>query len=108
MKLINPPITPSSQPDNILLQSSGSDSPDDGLNVKLSDFGLVAFSDNAMMIENKAGTPFYMGMGCAAWVQVDDARSHLHLLVTAPEVLNGNGYSQQCDVWSIGIIAFLL
>jgi len=38
------------------------------------------------MIENICGTPFYM----------------------APEVVDNLGYSQQCDIWSIGVMMYLL
>ncbi|XP_075694302.1 serine/threonine-protein kinase 33 [Rhinoderma darwinii] len=59
------------------------------LNIKVTDFGLAVQkggvgSEN--MLQSTCGTPVYM----------------------APEVINAHDYSQQCDIWSIGVIMFLL
>ena len=32
----------------------------------------------------------------------------LSCFFSAPEVIDNQGYSQQCDVWSIGVIAYML
>jgi calcium-dependent protein kinase len=53
--------------------------------LKLIDFGLSKHFDTAEVIHGAVGTPFYV----------------------APEVLT-NCYSPKCDVWSIGVIAFML
>jgi len=56
--------------------------------IKIIDFGLSKKFDHAeMMGEMKTivGTPFYV----------------------APEVLSGS-YDKQCDVWSIGVILYIL
>ncbi|XP_071791570.1 serine/threonine-protein kinase 33-like [Asterias amurensis] len=74
--------------DNILL-SSDPEHADDHLNIKLSDFGLSILKGRAgsdSMMQTMCGTPMYM----------------------APEVIDNQGYSQQCDVWSIGVIAYML
>ncbi|XP_071942026.1 serine/threonine-protein kinase 33-like [Antedon mediterranea] len=74
--------------ENILL-SKDHDNPEDKLNIKLSDFGLSIVKGGVgsdAMMQTMCGTPIYM----------------------APEVINNQGYSQQCDVWSIGVIAYLL
>ncbi|KAI9187717.1 hypothetical protein H9P43_002108 [Blastocladiella emersonii ATCC 22665] len=71
------------KPENILLSTSD---PDDPYNIKVSDFGLAAFTGGGKLMENVCGTPLYM----------------------APEVVAGLGYSQQCDIWSIGIMTGLL
>ena len=74
------------KPANILLSKPEGAAEDDYSNatIRISDFGLVTFKDACDTIDNTAGTPFYM----------------------APEVVNGNGYSQQCDVWSLGVILY--
>ncbi|XP_011672831.1 serine/threonine-protein kinase 33 isoform X2 [Strongylocentrotus purpuratus] len=72
--------------ENILV-SKNPDEPSDRLNIKLTDFGLsVVKGGVGSDIQNMCGTPMYM----------------------APEVIDNQGYSQQCDIWSIGVIAFLL
>eukprot|EP00158_Paraphelidium_tribonemae_P007177 Partr_v1_DN28139_c2_g1_i3_m55245 putative serine threonine-protein kinase len=68
------------KPANILLTRDA----DGVLMPKISDFGLVTFVEACDTIENYAGTPLYM----------------------APEVVRRNGYSQQCDIWSLGIILY--
>ncbi|KAI9216466.1 kinase-like domain-containing protein [Blastocladiella britannica] len=71
------------KPENILLSTQD---PNDPFNIKMSDFGLAAFTGGGKLMENVCGTPLYM----------------------APEVIAGLGYSQQCDIWSIGIMMALL
>jgi serine/threonine protein kinase len=66
--------------ENFLLLNESDDSP-----VKIIDFGLAKFNpDNAMT--SKVGTVYYV----------------------APEVVLANEYTNKCDVWSIGIIAYVL
>jgi len=71
------------KPENILLST---EDPEDMYNIKVMDFGLATCKDSSTMIENICGTPFYM----------------------APEVVDNLGYSQQCDIWSIGVMMYLL
>uniref|UniRef100_A0A672P674 Serine/threonine-protein kinase 33 n=2 Tax=Sinocyclocheilus grahami TaxID=75366 RepID=A0A672P674_SINGR len=73
--------------ENILVKSFHHDN--DVVNIKITDFGLSVQkggvgSEN--MLQATCGTPIYM----------------------APEVVNGHQYSQQCDLWSIGVIMFML
>ncbi|KAK3748438.1 hypothetical protein QZH41_017310, partial [Actinostola sp. cb2023] len=59
------------------------------LNIKLTDFGLSIVKGGVgsdSMMQSVCGTPIYM----------------------APEVIDDLGYSQQCDIWSIGVIMFTL
>jgi len=78
--------------ENILLSG---EHPEDMMNLKVTDFGLSfvmggsgssTFGGDKMMTTT-CGTPMYM----------------------APEILdNCVGYSQQCDIWSIGVIMYML
>ncbi|XP_076880085.1 serine/threonine-protein kinase 33 isoform X2 [Brachyhypopomus gauderio] len=77
--------------ENILVKSDHQDDDDDEdtVNIKVTDFGLSVQkggvgSEN--MLQATCGTPIYM----------------------APEVIKGHEYSQQCDVWSIGVIMYML
>lgn len=59
----------------------------DSLNLKLTDFGLCAIRDKENQIQASCGTPAYM----------------------APEVLSDRGvYSPLCDIWSLGVILYVL
>uniref|UniRef100_A0A8C6RIA7 Serine/threonine-protein kinase 33 n=1 Tax=Nannospalax galili TaxID=1026970 RepID=A0A8C6RIA7_NANGA len=76
--------------ENIMVKSSFID--DNGemnLNIKVSDFGLAVKKHGSRsegMMQTTCGTPIYM----------------------APEVINAHDYSQQCDIWSIGVMMYLL
>uniref|UniRef100_A0A673FRI9 Serine/threonine-protein kinase 33 n=2 Tax=Sinocyclocheilus rhinocerous TaxID=307959 RepID=A0A673FRI9_9TELE len=75
--------------ENILVKSFHQGNDNDVVNIKITDFGLSVQkggvgSEN--MLQATCGTPIYM----------------------APEVVNGHQYSQQCDLWSIGVIMYML
>ncbi|CAH1250543.1 serine/threonine-protein kinase 33-like isoform X5 [Branchiostoma lanceolatum] len=77
------------RPDESSKEESEEKAEQDLLNVKISDFGLSIVkgrSGSDSMMQDVCGTPIYM----------------------APEVLNNHDYSQQCDVWSIGVIMYML
>eukprot|EP00826_Nyctotherus_ovalis_P041018 TRINITY_DN4086_c0_g3_i1.p1 TRINITY_DN4086_c0_g3~~TRINITY_DN4086_c0_g3_i1.p1 ORF type:complete len:268 (+),score=76.80 TRINITY_DN4086_c0_g3_i1:468-1271(+) len=70
------------KPENTLIDSvteSGK------LNVKIIDFGAALLMRPEAKLSETLGTPYYI----------------------APEVLNGS-YNEKCDVWSIGVILFIL
>ncbi|KAK6137569.1 hypothetical protein DH2020_028689 [Rehmannia glutinosa] len=68
------------KPENILLVSRSSSSP-----IKLADFGLATHIKPGQTLHGTVGSPFYI----------------------APEVLVG-GYNQAADVWSAGVILYIL
>jgi len=68
------------KPENLLLKAG------DDTAVMLSDFGLSKIIGDDAMMETACGTPYYV----------------------APEVLNATGYGQEVDLWSIGVITYLL
>ncbi|CAM8885417.1 unnamed protein product [Rhodiola kirilowii] len=67
------------KPENILLASTSSSS------IKLADFGLATYIYPGQRLYGTVGSPFYI----------------------APEVLAG-GYNQAADVWSAGVILYIL
>jgi len=70
------------KPENVLLTSSGP-----GGEVKITDFGLGKIIDErSTVMKTACGTPGYI----------------------APEVLCMRGYDRQCDVWSLGVIVYIL
>jgi len=68
------------KPENLLLRG------DDETDVMLSDFGLSKIINQDTMMETACGTPYYV----------------------APEVLSAQGYDKEVDLWSIGVITYLL
>ncbi|XP_043372629.1 serine/threonine-protein kinase 33 isoform X2 [Dermochelys coriacea] len=75
--------------ENILVKSSETDEENEmKLHIKVTDFGLAVqkAGGSESMFQSTCGTPTYM----------------------APEVLSAHDYSQQCDVWSIGVIMYML
>jgi len=69
------------KPENLLLSSKKGDT-----HLKLADFGLSKVMEAAAVLETQCGTPGYV----------------------APEVLMGNGYDEKVDIWSIGVIMYIL
>eukprot|EP01132_Coremiostelium_polycephalum_P007597 gene7597-9341_t len=69
------------KPENLLLKSHGND-----LEVAIADFGLSKIIGANVVIQTACGTPSYV----------------------APEVLNAMGYDKEVDMWSIGVITYIL
>lgn len=69
------------KPENLLLMNKQSDS-----NIKIADFGFAKFSSNEACLTTQCGTPGYV----------------------APEILEGAPYGTKCDMWSLGVIVFIL
>jgi len=69
------------KPENLLLASKTVDSI-----IKIADFGLSKVMEAAAVLQTACGTPGYV----------------------APEVLMGEGYNEEVDVWSIGVILYIL
>lgn len=70
-----------SQPENILF-----DSRDPKANLKVIDFGASEKMVDQSFLTKKIGTPFYV----------------------APEVLSETGYDEKVDIWSCGVLLYIL
>lgn len=68
------------KPENFLMETTSKDA-----QIKVIDFGLAYKFTPGQKMKTKAGTPYYV----------------------SPEVLAGS-YSEKCDVWSCGVIAFII
>jgi len=68
------------KPTNLLLKSSESNE------IKIADFGLSKILGPDSMMQTACGTPIYV----------------------APEVLKGDGYDKEVDLWSVGVIMYIL
>jgi calcium/calmodulin-dependent protein kinase I len=69
------------KPENLLLETEDND-----VNIKLSDFGLSKIYDNEFLMKTACGTPGYV----------------------APEILSANPYGPAVDMWSAGVICYIL
>ena len=69
------------KPENLMCVGEGED-----IIIKLTDFGFACFFDQKEKLDVSLGTPIYM----------------------APEMVKMDEYDQRVDVWSIGIIAYML
>eukprot|EP00301_Raphidiophrys_heterophryoidea_P006323 c12560_g1_i1.p1 GENE.c12560_g1_i1~~c12560_g1_i1.p1 ORF type:complete len:735 (-),score=154.12 c12560_g1_i1:361-2565(-) len=70
------------KPENILVNQNGPDEFD----VKVADFGLASFYDEEAPCHKGAGTPEY----------------------SAPEVLLSQPHGFPCDIWSLGVVLYIL
>jgi len=69
------------KPENLLLMSNHSDS-----DIKIADFGFAKRVISEACLKTKCGTPYYV----------------------APEVLSGVLYGTKVDMWSLGVITYIL
>lgn len=69
------------KPENLLLMSGNNDS-----DIKIADFGFAKKAPNEFCLKTQCGTPGYV----------------------APEILEGVPYGTKADMWSIGIIVYIL
>ena len=70
------------KPENILLVSKEKSN----LDIKITDFGFSCFFEPETGLEIQLGTALYM----------------------APEIINAQKYDEKVDIWSIGIITYML
>eukprot|EP00980_Cylindrotheca_fusiformis_P014506 scaffold3875_cov123-Cylindrotheca_fusiformis.AAC.26 len=69
------------KPENLLLSSESDDS-----NIKIADFGFAKKVKEPNSLTTQCGTPGYV----------------------APEILEGKSYDTQADMWSLGVIVYIL
>jgi len=69
------------KPENLLLKSVDNDT-----DVKLADFGLSKIMGEKVLMQTACGTPGYV----------------------APEILQARGYGKEVDMWSVGVITYIL
>lgn len=69
------------KPNNILVESES----EEGINIKLIDFGTCNYLSNNENLTLQVGSPYYI----------------------APEVIKGN-YNNKCDIWSAGVILYII
>ncbi|XP_070688144.1 serine/threonine-protein kinase 33 [Pempheris klunzingeri] len=75
--------------ENILVKNSLDEDDNGRINIKVTDFGL-SVQTGGVGIEN------IMTEACGT------------LIYMAPEMMSGRGYSQWCDMWSVGVVMYML
>lgn len=68
------------KPENILLENL------ENLDIKLTDFGFATYFDSKKNLSEVLGSPLYM----------------------PPEIVNKKEYDSKVDIWSAGVVAFIL
>ena len=107
------------KPENLLLSSITDD-----MSIKLADFGFAKVVDRPNSLTTQCGTPvsFYrvpclIVLSHAAlyilyiWILslfYNSMHSFLSQGYVAPEILNGVPYDERSDMWSIGVILYIL
>lgn len=91
--------TRSFQPENLLYYS-----PDEDSKIMISDFGLSKMEDSGIMA-TACGTPGYVGI---ILTQTEISGHLTKYSFLAPEVLAQKPYGKAVDVWSIGVISYIL
>ncbi len=69
------------KPENILFDTKHANS-----NLKIIDFGCSARFEKDVKLTRRIGTPFYV----------------------APEILSKKPYDEKCDLWSLGVIMYIM
>ena len=85
------------KPENLLLSDRTPQA-----KIMISDFGLSKIFNEEEVMRTACGTPGYVGMSfCSLF------RCPLTVHV-APEVLKRQGYGREVDLWSLGVITYIL
>jgi len=94
------------KPENFLLQNRDREAP-----IKVIDFGLAKqFEPGRSDMKTKAGTPYYVAPEILLTSPSKGPKAPGHWQQGEPEGAKpaGDGYNEKCDVWSCGVLAYII
>lgn len=86
------------KPENLLYSKKGTY----GI-LKLTDFGFAKETFSQDTLQTPCYTPYYVGQ-FVFYVFKKNSNS----IFSAPEVLGSDKYDKSCDIWSLGVIMYIL
>ena len=75
--------------------------------VRIADFGLSKIFEQGEELKTACGTPDYVGMSKKKRRRRRKGKKIL-IFLTAPEVLECKPYDMAVDIWSVGVITYIL
>lgn len=75
----------------------------DAHEIKIADFGLSKILSPDTLMQTACGTPIYVGTDVLVLFF-----TLKNCILAAPEVLKGEGYDREVDLWAVGVIMYIL
>ena len=77
----------------------------------MTDFGFAKETLTRDTLQTPCYTPYYVGKLCWSipiYHKIDELFDDVGTFFSAPEVLGPEKYDKSCDIWSLGVIMYIL